>query len=58
MTEYINHTEERLLNIITELQLELETCQDPEMRKELQDRIDENFITLGIFYKTYLYGKE
>lgn len=57
MPEYINKTEEALLTIIEELQLDLENCQDPEIRLDLQSRIDENFLTLGIFYKTYLYGE-
>ena len=57
MPEYINKTEQALLDRLDELKLELENCKDPEERVEIQKIIDENFLTLGMFYKTYLYGK-
>jgi hypothetical protein len=54
--QFINKTEEALLARIEELQIELKNCQDPKKCIEIQDIIDENFLTLGMFYKTYVYG--
>jgi len=51
----MNKIEEALLARIEELELELENCQEPKKRIEIQDIIDENFLTLGMFYHTLLY---